>query len=128
MTASSRRAARGLLVSALVIGAFVRYGIFPPHAAAANPACNGLAATIVQAPGETAVHGTQGDDVIVALDGDVRVDARGGNDTICAGPGDNIINGGAGDDWIQAGDGNNTVDTGTGNVNTVFAGSGNDTI
>jgi len=97
--------------------------VAPPQATK----CNGKDATIVAAAGATAVRGTQGADVIVALNGNVRVDARGGNDTICAGAGDNIINGGAGDDWIDGGAGTNTIDLGAG-TNTAFAGPGADTI
>jgi len=92
-----------------------------------TPSCNGKVATIVAAPGTTAVRGTQGADVIVALDGNVRIDGRGGDDTICAGAGDNIVNGGAGDDWVDAGDGANTVDGGGGS-DTIRAGAGNDVL
>jgi Ca2+-binding RTX toxin-like protein len=92
-----------------------------------TPLCDGKAATIVGQPGQVAVRGTQGADVIVALDPGVRIDGRGGDDTICAGDGDNIINGGAGNDWINGGAGTNTIDFGAGD-NTAYAGAGDDTI
>jgi hypothetical protein len=92
-----------------------------------TPVCNLKAATIVAQPGATSVRGTQGPDVIVALERGVRIDGRGGDDTICAGDGDNIINGGAGNDWINGGDGTNTTDGGSGN-DTMYGGTGNDTI
>ena len=133
-----RRSWRSALAGVLLLVA----AAFPGVAAAADPVttasdaavigtvtplCNGKAATIVGQPGETAIRGTQGPDVIVALEDGVRVDGRGGDDTICTAGGDNIINGGAGDDWINGGEGNNTIDGGSGN-NTMSAGSGNDTI
>ena len=107
--------------------ALLTAGLVPSAVTAAAPLCNGLPATIVGAPGQTAVRGTQGPDVIVALERGVRIDASGGDDTICAGDGDNIINGGAGDDWIDAGGGTNSVALGAGD-NTAVAGAGDDTI
>ena len=104
---------------------FTNESTAPPPPPAGS--CNGKDATIVAPAGSTVVRGTQGADVIVALNGNVRIDARGGNDTICAGAGNNIINGGAGDDWIDGGAGTNTIDLGTG-TNTAFAGAGDDTI
>lgn len=115
---------------ALVGVALLVGGLFPATAAAVTPTCNGLGATIVGHAGDVAIRGTQGPDVIVALDGDVRIDGSGGDDTICAGSGDNIINGGAGNDWINGGDGANTIGVGAGN-NTAFAivtGAGTDRI
>ena len=113
--------------SALAGVALLVAAAFPTVASAVTPVCNGLAPTIVGQPGETAIRGTQGPDVIVALEPGVRVDGRGGDDTICTGAGDNIINGGAGNDWINGGDGANTIDGGSGD-NAMSAGSGNDII
>jgi Ca2+-binding RTX toxin-like protein len=91
------------------------------------PACNGLTATIVGAPGATTIRGTTGPDVIVDLDGPNRIDGRGGNDTICTGNGDDVIAGGAGHDVLFAGGGKNRVDGGNGD-DFIWAGSGNDRI
>jgi len=125
------RTARRTVGSALVGLALLVVAAVPTVAAAAlpsvTPVCNLKAATIVAQPGATSVRGTQGPDVIVALERGVRIDGRGGDDTICAGDGDNIINGGAGNDWINGGNGVNTIDGGAGN-DTMFAGTGNDTI
>ena len=121
--------------ASFLFGLLLAIGAFPMSVSAGGagptggvtPVCNGLAATIVGQPGQTTIRGTQGPDVIVALEPGVRIDARGGDDTVCAGAGDNIINGGAGNDWISGGDGNNTIDVGTGD-NVAIAGDGNDTI
>jgi Ca2+-binding RTX toxin-like protein len=96
-------------------------------ASAVTPLCHGLPATMVGQPGQAAIRGSQGPDVIVGLEVGVRIDGRGGDDTICAGAGDNIINAGAGTDWVDAGEGNNTVDGGEGD-DTVLAGGGDDTL
>lgn len=127
MNRPSPRASRRVTASAVVALALLAFGAFPGVVSAVTPTCNGLGATIVGRPGQTAIRGTQGPDVIVALEDGVRIDSRGGDDTICAGPGDNIINGGAGDDWIQDLEGANTIDLGAG-ANTAFGGPGNDTI
>jgi hypothetical protein len=122
---TARRAVRSAVVG---LSLLVSAGV-PAAASAANvaPLCDGKAATIVGQAGETALRGTQGPDVIVALAPGVRVDGRGGDDTICVGTGDNIVNGGAGNDWVDAGEGSNTVDGGAGD-DTISAGPGNDTL
>ena len=122
------RAVRRRWGSVLVGLALLAGGAFPAVAAAAGaatPVCFGLAATIVGQPGEVTIRGTQGPDVIVALEPGVRVDGRGGDDTICTDTGDNIINGGAGNDRINGGDGDNTIDGGAGD-DLLIGGSGND--
>ena len=70
----------------------------PSAGAGAEPTCFGLAPTIVAPPGTSEVHGTEGDDVIVAEDVD-RVEALGGADAVCV----------AGARWVDAGDGNDRV-------------------
>jgi hypothetical protein len=50
--------------------------VVPATASAATPTCNGVGATIVGQPGQATVRGTQGPDVIVALEPGVRVDGR----------------------------------------------------
>ena len=121
--ANSRSWATGLAAVALLISAAI-----PATVGAASPVtplCHGLPATIVGQPGQVAIRGTQGPDVIVGLEVGVRIDGRGGDDTICAGAGDNIVNAGAGNDWVDAGEGNNTVDGAEGD-DTILAGSGDD--
>jgi Ca2+-binding RTX toxin-like protein len=124
--ASPRATWRSVLAGVVLLAV----AAFPTVAAASGtvtPVCNGKAASIVGQPGETAIRGTQGPDVIVGLEVGVRIDGRGGDDTICAGAGDNIITAGAGNDWIDGGDGANTIDLGSGD-NTAIAEPGNDTI
>jgi hypothetical protein len=75
--------ATGLAAVALLIAAAV-----PATVGAAGPVtplCHGLPATIVGTPGQSAIRGTQGADVIVGFEVGVRIDGRGGDDTICAG-------------------------------------------
>src|ERR1051326_7578577 len=67
--------------------------------------CFGSAPTIVAKPGET-TNGTDGPDVIVALEGGQHyIYGNGGDDKICGGPGMDSIDGGPGDDQIDGGEG-----------------------
>ena len=72
------RTARRTVGSALVGLALLIVAAVPTVAAAAlpsvTPVCNFKAATIVAQPGATSVRGTQGPDVIVALERGVRID------------------------------------------------------
>ena len=84
MNTLGSRAARAALASALVVLTFLLPG--PRPASAATPLCHDQPATLVAAPGAASIRGTQGDDVIVALDGDIRIDASGGNDIVWPAP------------------------------------------
>jgi Ca2+-binding RTX toxin-like protein len=82
-------------IAALALSASMLWLV--PEAAHAVGACQGEAATIEAAPGQTTVTGTEGDDVIVAA-GAVTVDALGGDDIVCvtggtvlAGPGSDDV-------------------------------------
>lgn len=135
-TIRSFPAARRTAVSVLSGGLLLAAIAFPATAAAVTPTCNGVGATIVGQPGQATVRGTQGPDVIVALEPGVRVDGRGGDDIICTDVGDNIVNGGAGNDYVFSGPGNDTVDGGSGDDaiwggpgdDTLLGGTGNDTV
>ena len=71
--------------------------------------CFGSSPTIVAKPGET-TNGTDGADVIVALEGGQHyIYGNGGDDKICGGPGMDSVDGGPGDDQIDGGAG--TPDT-----------------
>lgn len=76
--------------------------------------CNGLAATIIAAPGQVAVNGTNGDDVIVGNELDNLIDAKRGDDTVCSLGGDDSVNGGAGNDTILGGKGSDSIRGGPG--------------
>src|SRR5262249_47165265 len=67
--------------------------------------CFGSPATIVAQPNVT-TNGTDGPDVIVALDaGQHFIYGYGGDDKICGGPGPDSIQGGRGNDQIDGGPG-----------------------
>ncbi|HUE97679.1 MAG TPA: ExeM/NucH family extracellular endonuclease [Anaerolineales bacterium] len=91
------------------------------------PTCNGLPATIVGTPGGGEIHGTNGDDVIVAMGGNDIIFGGNGNDVICGNGGDDIIHGGNGNDLIFGGFGNDTLNGNNGN-DSLFGGGGNDTL
>ena len=88
--------AAGLLTAGLITAA-------PAQAAAAT--CQGRPATIVGAPGQLGVTGTEGADVIVT-DGAARTDALGGDDLVCVTGGivldDVRVDAGAGADVVDA--------------------------
>src|SRR5688572_16719388 len=69
-----------------------------PTPVAAQPTCNGQAATIAGTPGADEITGTPERDVIVALGGNDEVSGLGGKDLICGGSGRDGLNGGNGKD------------------------------
>jgi poly(3-hydroxybutyrate) depolymerase len=85
----------------------------PRSASPAPPRCTGAMATIVGPPGNdrgrTAIRGTNGDDVIVALGGNDVVSGRGGRDVICGGPGADKLSGGGGKDRCYGGHGDDWI-------------------
>ncbi len=60
--------------------------------------CNGLAATVLFAPG-TPITGSEGNDVIVGTAANDQISALGGADTVCSGDGADSVNAGAGKDF-----------------------------
>lgn len=113
------------------------------------PDCNGVAATIyvdhnnqiVGGPnaGEVFIgelHGTAGDDVMVATDRSDLVNGHDGNDLICAlsdhdeiygGAGDDVIHAGSGHDYIRGEAGDDTI-YGAAGWDLIFGDSGNDSM
>ncbi|MDK2126955.1 calcium-binding protein, partial [Parachitinimonas caeni] len=71
--------------------------------------------------------GTNGPDLIEALEGNQRLSGLAGNDTLTTGDGDDSIDGGSGDDQLKAGNGNNTLIGGEGH-DTLETGSGADSL
>jgi uncharacterized delta-60 repeat protein len=63
-------------------------------------ACRGIAATVVSRPGDDALVGTTGRDVILDRGNADEVKGLGGVDLICAGKGPDVVRGGAGRDRI----------------------------
>jgi Ca2+-binding RTX toxin-like protein len=89
----------------------VAYSVFATRsAAAAQPSCRGVTATIVGTSGPDKLEGTAGRDVIVAKGGADDVEGRGGNDLICAGGGNDEAEGDAGNDRIFGGRGNDELE------------------
>jgi Ca2+-binding RTX toxin-like protein len=105
-----------------------------PAPGPARPLCNGKTATIVAAPGQTALIGTAGPDVIVGDGTAETIDGGAGDDTICAGGGADTIRGGAGNDTIVGGNGKDTIRgdagddvlTGDGGDDLLLGGAGDD--
>jgi hemolysin type calcium-binding protein len=94
LTMTPRQALAAVVPAVLVLAALVTTSA-PARAAAV---CQGEAATIAAAPGQTVVTGTEGDDVIVAA-GAVTVDALGGDDVLCVTGG--TVLAGAGSDDVE---------------------------
>jgi Ca2+-binding RTX toxin-like protein len=90
----------------------VAYSVFATRsaAAAAQPTCRGVTATIVGTSGPDKVEGTAGRDVIVTKGGGDDVEGRGGNDLVCAGDGNDKVEGDAGNDRIFGGSGNDELE------------------
>jgi Ca2+-binding RTX toxin-like protein len=74
---------------------------------------------------DTALIGTNGNDLIDGRGGIDLIFGLGGNDCIVGGDGADIVVGGAGNDIILGGGGNDLLDGGAGN-DTIDGGSGND--
>lgn len=72
----------------------------PTSAGAAGETCHGQAATIVGTPGDFALTGTEGPDVIVT-NGTMRVDALAGDDLVCVTVRPAQISAGDGDDLVD---------------------------
>jgi hypothetical protein len=86
-----------------VLAACAGASLYPVHAGAQQPTCNGKVAT-------TPAYGTDGDDVFVGGEGNDRFyDGGGGNDTVCGGGGHDHIYAGPGNDYVDAGPGNDRV-------------------
>lgn len=81
--------------------------------------------TIVSAPGQKVIRGTQGRDVICAGRGNHTIRGLKGNDTIYGGSGNDTIHGGAGNDRILGGTGADKLYGQTG-VDRLYGQGGND--
>jgi Ca2+-binding RTX toxin-like protein len=97
---------RPLLPTALATGLLAATLLAPPTARAAAETCQGRAATVVGAPGQDGVRGTEGDDVVVT-NGASGVKTLGGNDLVCVTGGpvagrSTVIEAGAGEDVVDA--------------------------
>ena len=77
--------------------------------------------------GNDSLVGTNGNDLIIALEGNDRIAGLNGDDCIVGGPGTDQISGDNGNDAIDAGEGNDHVAGGNGNE-VITGGSGNDTM
>lgn len=93
--ACPQSAARSVLVVAL---AAFPVGANASAANAQETTCLGLRATIIGTGGNDTIHGTDGNDVIVAGDGNDTVYGLAGNDVICGGDGNDALYGGPGAD------------------------------
>ena len=71
--------------------------------------------------GADTLNGDAGDDLLVGGDGNDALHGGDGNDTLIGGPGQDTVTGDAGDDHIG-------MDITSGNVDTIDAGTGNDTL
>lgn len=84
-----------------------------PTASAAGETCQGRPATIVGAPGQRGVTGTEGPDVVVT-NGAAGVDTLGGDDLVCVtdvtGPGLLTLRTGAGNDVVDASASRSSID------------------
>ena len=82
---------------------------------APGPTCNGIPATIVGTEKSEVIHGTKGNDVIVALGGHDNVFGGKGDDLICAGDGADKVEGQNGNDVVFGGNGPDKLIGGLGN-------------
>jgi RTX calcium-binding nonapeptide repeat (4 copies) len=82
---------------------------------ATTTTCEGQPASIQGTPGNDDIKGTDGPDVIVALDGKDEIRGRGGDDRICAGPGRDEVSGDNGNDRIFGEQGKDELDGNRGN-------------
>ena len=97
------------LAASGVAAVLLMLAVYVSQAAAAQPRCAGLRATIVGTVGNDYIRGTAGRDVIVALDGADTIWARAGNDEVCAGRGDDHVRGGPGRDNARGGTGADAI-------------------
>lgn len=90
---------------ALAAVALVAAGVpaAPVPAAAGQPSCQGLPATVVGTSGPDVLEGTARADVIAGLGGDDVLRGRGGDDLVCGGAGSDRLFGEAGDDQLSGG-------------------------
>ncbi len=95
--------------------------------AAAGANCEGLPATIVGTERSDTLHGTSGDDVIVAKGGNDVIRSYGGDDVVCGGPGNDRIATGAGADVAIGGPGNDSVSSSAG-ADRIVGGAGDETV
>jgi Ca2+-binding RTX toxin-like protein len=86
--------------------------VFTGTAHAATPECFGQRATIVGTDDPDTIHGSPGDDVIVAGAGADTVYGEGGDDLICSGHGGGVDEEGAHVDRIFGGPGDDKIDGG----------------
>lgn len=124
MQLSRFRRSIALTTCAALLGSLTVATVAAP-AAAGNPTCRGVVATIVGTPGADVIVGTTGRDVIAALAGDDIVRGRGGNDLICGGLGDDRIVGSRGLDRIYGNAGSDRLFGGAG-PDRLFGGMGDD--
>lgn len=73
------------------------------------------------------LHGTNKNDLIIALEGNDKVNTGSGNDCVIAGPGSNKVETGSGNDVVTGGEGDDTVETGSG-IDVVYGFGGNNKI
>jgi len=89
--------------------------------------CDGLAATIIALPGQLAIQGTDGADVIVGNDRDNVIYGGSGDDAICAQGGADLVYGQAGADRIRGGRGADVL-AGGGDGDVIWGNGGPDEI
>lgn len=82
---------------------------------------------IIGTSGNDNIHGTNYNDLIVALEGNDKVDASNGDDCVIGGPGNDRLDGSNGNDVILGNDGDDKIDGSNGN-DLIFGDEGNDTI
>src|SRR3989344_3821814 len=73
------------------------------------------------------LHGTNGNDLILAFEGNDIVNASNGDDVLIGGDGNDVIDGSNGDDRINGGEGNDKILASNGN-DQIDAGGGNDQV
>ena len=129
----------GLLVAPVVMSALVGTAVDSASAAdqvAGARRCAGLVPTIVGTSKADDLKGTDGRDVVLALDGDDTIDTGRGRDVVCAGdgfdfvktgPGRDLVRGGPGDDNVLAGRGKDVV-RGLAGIDSLFGGPGDDVL
>ena len=98
--------------------------------------CAGFVPTIIGTSKADDLKGTDGRDVVLALDGDDTIDTGKGRDIVCAGdgfdlvktgPGRDLVRGGRGDDNVVAGRGDDVV-RGEAGIDSLFGGRGDDVL
>jgi len=89
--------------------------------------CDGQAGTIIALPGQRAVQGTEGSDVIVGNSRDNEIHGSAGADVICGLEGDDLVVGGGGADLIKGNGGRDDLRGGK-DADVVYGGGGDDTL